>query len=325
MEQLVNPHDKFFKEVLSRREAAGDFLRYYLPTDVVRLLDLSSLEMSKDSFVDKELQERFSDLLYKVSLRDGGDAYVYILFEHKSYPEPLIAFHLLRYMVRIWEQSLKQGLKLAPIVPVVVYHGQAEWRIALNFAGLFDVAEAVAAFQLDYRYWLCDLRQYSDEEIRGGAILRVGMLLLKYIFQEEMGERLGEILSLLRELMDRRSGLEYLETVLRYLSQGTDKMTAEDLRKVVEETFPEGGEVMHTIAREWKEQGLQEGLQQGMRHGFLRAIELGLGLKFGSEGLRLYPAILKIEDVDVLDAISEGIKMASRLEEVERIYKPAEA
>lgn len=37
----------------------------------------------------------------------------------------------------------------------------------------------------NYRYWLCDLSQCSDDEINGEVILRVGLLLLKYIRQDD--------------------------------------------------------------------------------------------------------------------------------------------
>jgi len=69
------------------------------------------------------------------------------------------------------------------------------------------------------------------------------------------------------------------------------------------------------------QQGLERGIQQGFRQGLLKAIEIGLELKFGSEGLRLYPEIRRLEDPDMLEAISEGIKVAQQLAEVERIYK----
>ena len=49
------PHDKFFKELMSRKKSALDFLRYYLPEEIVNQLDLPTLSISKDSFVDKEL------------------------------------------------------------------------------------------------------------------------------------------------------------------------------------------------------------------------------------------------------------------------------
>jgi hypothetical protein len=100
----TNPHDHFFKAVFTRPEAAGDFLRHYLPPEIIQHLDLARLMICKDSFIDPELAEHHSDLLYQVPLTGGGQGYVYVLFEHKSYPEPFIALALLRYMVRIWEQ-----------------------------------------------------------------------------------------------------------------------------------------------------------------------------------------------------------------------------
>ena len=64
MTEISNPHDRFFKDVLSRREAARDFVLYYLPADLAALLDVESLVVSKDSFVDKDLREHFSDIIY---------------------------------------------------------------------------------------------------------------------------------------------------------------------------------------------------------------------------------------------------------------------
>jgi flagellar biosynthesis/type III secretory pathway protein FliH len=69
------------------------------------------------------------------------------------------------------------------------------------------------------------------------------------------------------------------------------------------------------------QQGIKQGIQQGIKQGLLKAIELGLELKFGAEGLRIYPEIKKIKDIDVLEAISEAIKQANTLAEIERIYK----
>jgi len=48
MTEISNPHDRFFKDVLSRREAARDFVLYYLPADMAALLDVDSLEQFKE-------------------------------------------------------------------------------------------------------------------------------------------------------------------------------------------------------------------------------------------------------------------------------------
>lgn len=274
-EKAVNPHDRFFKEAWSHAEVARDFLTYYLPANIVELLDIDTLELSKDSFVDKELSEYFSDLLYKVELRDGRAVYVYVLLEHKSYPEPFVAFDLLRYMVRIWDLLLKQGKaggKLPTIIPVVLYHGRRGWHIGQDFRSLVADDGKLERYLPDFHYELCDLSDFEDEEIKGAVVLQVAMLLFKYIFRDELAERLPGILGLLRELTDKRSGLEYLETVLRYLSSGTDKVDKDDLRQAAEAVLPEiGGKIMSTVAEKWVEEGMEKGLQQGMQQGVLKA------------------------------------------------------
>jgi len=325
--EITNPHDRFFKETLSRPGVAQDFLRHYLPADVTAVLDVSAPEVVQGSFVDPELQAHLADLLYRVHRRDGGGAYVYVLFEHKSTPERWVALQLLRYMVRIWERNRRQQGDLWPIVPVVVYHGRERWRVGLTFQELFDVPQALAAYLPAYRYWLCDLTEYADEALKGEALLQVALLTLKYIFRPELREQLSDLMTLLRALAEQETGLEYVETVLRYLTQAASQIEDEELAKRVKTAFPEEGDVlMSTIAEKWIEQGLQQGMQQGIqqgvREGLLAGIEVSLELKFGERGLQLLPEIYKIEDVDVLRAVQQTIRSASTPDDLRRIYRP---
>ena len=39
MIRVSNPHDKFFKEIFTRKDTAKEFLQHYLPENVVALLD----------------------------------------------------------------------------------------------------------------------------------------------------------------------------------------------------------------------------------------------------------------------------------------------
>ena len=71
----------------------------------------------------------------------------------------------------------------------------------------------------------------------------------------------------------------------------------------------------------WYQEILNKGLQQGL----LSAIELGLELKFGAEGLELMPEISQIQDVDVLRAIREGLRTINNLDELREIYRVSEA
>jgi len=67
--------------------------------------------------------------------------------------------------------------------------------------------------------------------------------------------------------------------------------------------------------------GRVEGRQEGRREELLSGIELGLELKFGSEGLQLIPEISQIADVDILRTIREGLRTMNTLDEVRRIYE----
>jgi predicted transposase/invertase (TIGR01784 family) len=169
MTMLSNPHDHFFKAVFSEPALAGDFLAHHLPAEVLPLLDLARLEIRKDSFIDPDLAEHRSDLLYAVPLADGAPGDVYVLFEHKSYPEPAIVLDLLRYLVRIWEQWRREhsGEPLPVIVPLMLYHGRERWSAATRFATLLQAPPALLPYIPDFGYQLTDLSHYRVRSSRG--------------------------------------------------------------------------------------------------------------------------------------------------------------
>jgi predicted transposase/invertase (TIGR01784 family) len=267
MEQITKPHDRFFKETLSQVETARDFVRHYLPDEMTALMNLDTLDVTKDSFVDQELKERFSDLVYRVDLKEEGQVFVYLLFEHKSYPESDVALHLLSYMVRLWLQHLKQGkaLPLPAVIPMVIYHGETKWGIPLGFRSLVKAPGVMMPLTPDFQYLLWDLSDYTDEEIKGGVFLRVAFLLMKHIFSKDMGEKLPGILKLLCGVQHARSGLHYLESALRYVASGSSHVKKEDILRAVKEALDDkGGDIMATLAEQWIEEGVQKGIEKGM-------------------------------------------------------------
>ncbi|MBI3651408.1 MAG: Rpn family recombination-promoting nuclease/putative transposase, partial [Acidobacteria bacterium] len=252
----------------------------YLPAEIVAALDLRKVELVKDSFVDEELAEHLSDLIYRVGLKGGGKTFVYVLFEHKSVAEEYVAFQVLRYEVRVWEQELRQGAKrLSPILPLVLYHGQGKWNVDERFAALveFGGCEELRKYVPEFRYHLCDLAKLEDEEIAGEPILQVGLAALKYVFRRELGAKLAGILEPLNEAAER-GRMEYLKTVVRYLSQAGKHLKAAQMKAALDEVFAAGeGGLMPTIAETWikegEQRGLQQGVQQGLQQGLLQGVQ----------------------------------------------------
>jgi predicted transposase/invertase (TIGR01784 family) len=284
MSDITNPHDAFFKQFMARPEIAADFLTQHLPADVLAILDLATLNEQKESFIDPDLRQQFSDILYQVKTKRGKPVYVYQLFEHKSYPDKWVAFQLLRYKVRIWEKELAKHNRILPIITLVVYHGQVNWTMPPNFAALFDweergakIEESLQLYIPDFAYHLVDLSAMDDTEIQGGVWLQVFELLLKHIFDPTLGQRLPEILGLIAHVASQPTGFEMLVTLLRYVARSGAGASREEIRRTVLTLFPrEGAILMKTAAQEWIEEALAEGIQKGEAIGIQKGEAIGI-------------------------------------------------
>lgn len=227
-------------------------------------------------------------------------------------------------MVKIWEMSLKRGT--APgfpvIIPLVLYHGDKSWRSGINFRDLFDYPKDMHLFIPDYQYVLWDASRYSDDEIKGEAILRVALLILKYIFKEDLRGRLSGILMLLKDLSKKRTGLEYIEAILKYIVNAapTGNISYEDLRVAVDEALPDkGGEIMPTIADTLREEGMQQGVQQGMLEEAREAVIDNLEMRFDVVPQSIIKIINGIDDIWILKSLRRKAVKAISLDEFMKI------
>ena len=335
MPDISSPHDKFIRNTLSHPENSRDFFSNYLPDAVLKKIDAASIRPVKGSFIDRELREHFSNLLCRADTTDGRPGYIYCLLEHKSYPDRLVAFQLLRVMVKIWSGDLRKFRKrkkkaekagqspppkpfrYAPVVPLVLYHGESKWNVPEDFHALFDMDDELTFCVPNFRFPVADLSEYDDDQIKGEVMLRAALLLMKYIFSDELAQRLPGILGLLRDLESRNTGLEFLETIIIYLAKGTKKLTERQLGEALQKALPDlGGDAMTTLAEKWFQEGEEKGEEKGEKRTLLEVIETGLKMKFGTDGLRLFPDIVKIDDKKIFKAIQQRLWTAENLDEI---------
>jgi predicted transposase/invertase (TIGR01784 family) len=72
VEKMRSMHDEVVKDFLSENETARSFFKEYLPTEIVRNLDFNTLQICKDTFINKKLAKYFSDILYRIDLDNTG-------------------------------------------------------------------------------------------------------------------------------------------------------------------------------------------------------------------------------------------------------------
>ena len=336
-ELIRNPHDALFKETLTKKENALNFLENYLPAEVLAIVDLANLEIEKDSFIDDELQEYFSDLLYKVRF-EGEDGYIYILFEHKSYNEKWISLQILEYMLRCWKLKRSQQQTLPVIIPLVLYHGEKAWTVGVKLSDMFQVRkEILQKYIPDFEYVLYDLHSYSDEKIVGTTYLKIVLLLFKYVRNPRLHQKLAEILKLLPE-----DDMNFLYTVIVYLLNATKLSKKELVCLVTENLSRKGGEFVISTAEKLYNEGRAEGLVEGRAEGLVEGrveghakgrvegraegrvegltegIELALEIKFGTESATIVEKIRGIKNLEKLVKIRKLLQCSQTFDEFQR-------
>jgi predicted transposase/invertase (TIGR01784 family) len=297
-------------------------------------VDLNTLEISKDSFIEKELAEYYSDLLYKVHLTDGNRGFIYVLFEHKSYYDRFVHLQLLEYMVKIWRLYIKQHKKqpdyLPIVIPLLVCHAKNEWpedtvRLASLLSGPVN---DLTGYIPDFGFELYDLHRFSDDQIKGTIASRVILLLLKHIRDTDLRQKLPGILALMQALMERETGLQWLEVVVRYLASALDEddLSWEQIKEIAEQAISKetGGYVMtlaEKLRNEGKLEGKLEGLFEGEAKGLRNAIELGITLKFPEDIDTVMDKVNKTDDLDTLVKVTDVIKTAKDISEILALLK----
>jgi predicted transposase YdaD len=322
MTDPTQPHDKLFKALTDDPRIAGTLIRERLPPDIAALLAEGPPEPVDVSFIDSELRGSQSDRLFKVRTRGGNDAFLYALIEHKSAPDPGLPLQLLGYMVRIWQRHAGRDparlRALPPVIPLVLYHGARAWTVATVFRDLIATDEAIRERHLDFEYVLTDLGRIDDDRLSQMAVLRAGLLALKYALQES--DPWPVLLAILEALPEDDPLVRPLLLYILSVYEGVDRPM---LIRAIHQAKPEGeGTMLSLAAREWiaegKAEGKAEGEAKGLHDGQVRMLLRLLERRFGpvSDAVRMRvtaadPGTLerwfdRTIDAPTLDAVFSG-------------------
>lgn len=287
MEQLPTPHNNFFHFALSQLPNARGLIETQLSDQALAELKLDSLQLRTGSFIDADLREKFSDLLFSVELagrendaNGGGEALVYFLFEHKSQSDPLSVLQLLSYIVRIWEQRIRDDLPMCPVIPLLVYHGESGWSAARSLANLIPAPAGLSSYQIQFEPPLLDLSCLDDCEIEGEPILRNTLRLLKYSRSKQLLEKLGEIVRLISSALPERRLEEWIQAIGVYIMTVNKNIDLEQYKQTLASILPtqfEPGSLADCLLEQGREQGREEGREEGELIGRVQMVEELLG------------------------------------------------
>jgi predicted transposase YdaD len=170
---------------------------------------------------------------------------------------------------------------------------------------------------------LNDLSEYTDEQIKGKILERGALLLFKYVFQPGYEEKIPEILRLIFSVIDKETGLEAIESLLRYIFSTTEK-SEEELREIASKCLPETKEnIIMKLAERLMLKGKLEGIQEGTFKGKLEGIVEGifdiLKLRFSEIPEALKHRLTRIKDFEKLRAIHKKALVIDSFDELQTV------
>lgn len=259
------PHDATFRQFLTQPEVARDFMELHLPAELRAICDLNTLKLESGSFVEDNLRQYFSDVLYSLKTTAGDDGYVHVLIEHQSTPDQHMAFRLIRYAVAAMQRHLEAGHKKLPLViPMLFYTGKrSPYPYSTRWLDEFANPE-LAGKLYSAAFPLVDVTIIPDDEIAGHRSMAALTLLQKHIHHRDLAELVDRLAPIL--LAGYLSSSQVVSLV-HYIVQAGETSDAEAFVRQLAQRVPQHGDTLMTIAQQLEQKGIEKGIEKGIQLG----------------------------------------------------------
>lgn len=259
------PHDATFRQFLTQPEVARDFMELHLPAELRAICDLNTLKLESGSFVEDNLRQYFSDVLYSLKTTAGDDGYVHVLLEHQSTPDQHMAFRLIRYAVAAMQRHLEAGHKKLPLViPMLFYTGKrSPYPYSTRWLDEFANPE-LAGKLYSAAFPLVDVTVIPDDEIAGHRSMAALTLLQKHIHHRDLAELVDRLAPIL--LAGYLSSSQVVSLV-HYIVQAGETSDAEAFVRQLAQRVPQHGDTLMTIAQQLEQKGIEKGIEKGIQLG----------------------------------------------------------
>ena len=273
---INNPHDKIFKQALSELKVAKEFFKNYLPAKVLKKINLDSLILCKETYIDEKLREHMSDILYKVQLNNNKIGYFYLIAEHQSSKDRFIAFRVWKYAFLVIDRYLKEHKKckkIPMVFPIIFCNGiPASYNGNADLFELFEDVEVAREFFLQ-PIKLINVTKLQDEEIKRHTLSGMLEFLQKYIFAKNFIPVIDNIIfvELLNNL--QQYGLyELSKNMILYILTTSNINSFDELANQLNKIGVDAMSIADELISKGVTQGMQQGRQQGCSSLFMQLL-----------------------------------------------------
>jgi len=135
----------------------------------------------------------------------------------------------------------------------------------------------------DFQYFLSDAATEDEDRYDTSVVIKCWFMMVKYIKDPGMREKLFEIVRLLHDFPDQDEAIEYVDIFFKYLANTDNSITRTDAIEAVETIFQgRGVDMVKGWAKEYVEEGRNEGRNEGMLFDAREMVLEALDVKFNN-------------------------------------------
>ena len=265
--QINKKHDKLFKEILSDKKEAVNFINHYLNLNLLE----DDIEKYEKEFRTEELYNIEADVVYKIKNKN-----VFILIEHQSSVDLKMSYRILSYKNAIVDSAIdrkrlrEKSYKIPKVIAMVLYTGKRQW----HKLSIKDIEEQIEGYEENAgEYKLIDVNEFSREELlEDNLITSKAMLIEKSQNKEELYKNIEDVINIQKK-NEKFENLQ-LEKLVQYELAGTEdkEIISKFIEKIKnvgrdDETMTNASRIINREIRKSKKEGIEIGWNQGIIRG----------------------------------------------------------
>lgn len=268
------PHDLYFEQVFKYLPIARQLLEAFLSKPLLEVLDLTTLDLSSESFLSEELRESFADLVYTCQTMGDAPARICLLLEHKSSPEGRrVYLQLAQYLRGVQEEDIRQRRRPFTLtVPVLFYHGKKPWNITPLRDQYGPLPAPLTGFVPHFDICCINLRELSDDEIlalRDAVLLQRVLLAFKHAYDTDFWRKnFKNVFIFVSENLPEELVEGVLGATWHYFNS-TTKFEEKEMENLIETLPPPEGKKFKSTIERLIETGEKRGLEKGLEQTLL--------------------------------------------------------
>ncbi len=281
-------YDRSYKRIFSHKGFIKYLLQDFVKLKWVDLVDFDRITLEPVSFIDRLFKKKEADIIWRLPLKNGSEAYLYLLLEFQSGVDKTMALRFASYILNFYASELKKKQEKLPVVfPLLLYNGKQRWNAARRLQDMIELVDpSLREYLIRFKYFTIDIGGFSKR-----SLVKLKNNLITAIFLLEKARNEKELESVFEEMI----GIVKQEADKELINRFADWLEMQLKREHIE-GIPIGqiiinkegsnmlSETLRDIRKKWEEKGAKKGKKEGLKEGLLKtATELlkeGLGEDF---------------------------------------------